>query len=132
MISHKLNEIEQISDSITIIRDGRAIETLDVKADGINEDRIIKGMVGRDLDHRFPPRTPSVGDVLLEIEDWTVQHPDDSNRLVIDRAALTIHRGEIVGLAGLMGAGRTELARASSGSPTAARSPASCARTARS
>ena len=111
MISHKLNEIEQISDSITIIRDGRAIETLDVRADGINEDRIIKGMVGRDLDHRFPPRTPSVGDVLLEIEDWTVQHPDDSNRLVVDGAALTIRRGEIVGLAGLMGAGRTELAQ---------------------
>jgi putative multiple sugar transport system ATP-binding protein len=111
MISHKLNEIELISDSITIIRDGRSIETLDVKADGINEDRIIKGMVGRDLDHRFPPRTPSVGDVLLEIENWTVQHPDDSSRLVVDRAGLTIRRGEIVGLAGLMGAGRTELAR---------------------
>jgi putative multiple sugar transport system ATP-binding protein len=111
MISHKLNEIEQISDSITIIRDGRSIETLDVKADGINEDRIIKGMVGRDLDHRFPPRTPSVGEVLLEIEGWTVQHPEDSSRLVVDGADLTIRRGEIVGLAGLMGAGRTELAR---------------------
>ena len=111
MISHKLNEIELISDSITIIRDGRSIETLDVRVDGINEDRIIKGMVGRDLDHRFPPRTPSVGEVLLEIEDWTVQHPDDSSRLVVDGAALSIRRGEIVGLAGLMGAGRTELAR---------------------
>jgi putative multiple sugar transport system ATP-binding protein len=111
MISHKLNEIEQISDSITIIRDGRSIETLNVKADGINEDRIIKGMVGRDLDHRFPPRTPSVGEMLFEIEDWTVQHPDDSHRLVVDGASLSIRRGEIVGLAGLMGAGRTELAR---------------------
>jgi putative multiple sugar transport system ATP-binding protein len=111
MISHKLNEIEMISDSITIIRDGRSIETLDVKADGINEDRIIKGMVGRDLDHRFPPRTPSVGEILFEIEDWTVQHPEDSSRLVVDGAAMTIRRGEIVGLAGLMGAGRTELAR---------------------
>jgi putative multiple sugar transport system ATP-binding protein len=111
MISHKLNEIEQISDSITIIRDGKSIETLDVKADGINEDRIIKGMVGRDLDHRYPPRTPSVGEMLFEIEDWTVQHPDDSSRLVVDGASLSIRRGEIVGLAGLMGAGRTELAR---------------------
>jgi len=111
LISHKLNEIEQIADSITIIRDGRSIETLDVRADGVSEDRIIKGMVGRDLDHRFPPRTPSVGETLLEIRDWTVQHPEDSNRLVVDGASLSIRRGEIVGLAGLMGAGRTELAR---------------------
>ena len=111
MISHKLNEIEQISDSITIIRDGRTIETLDVKGDGINEDRIIKGMVGRDLDHRYPPHEPTVGDMLLEIKDWSVLHPDDSSRYVVNRANLNIRRGEIVGLAGLMGAGRTELAR---------------------
>jgi len=111
MISHKLNEIEQISDSITIIRDGRSIETLNVKADGINEDRIIKGMVGRDLDHRFPPHEPSVGEMLVEIKDWSVLHPADSNRYVVHGANLNIRRGEIVGLAGLMGAGRTELAR---------------------
>jgi len=111
MISHKLNEIEQISDSITIIRDGRTIETLDVKAQGINEDRIIKGMVGRDLDHRYPPHEPTVGDMLLEIKDWSVVHPDDHNRYVVHGASLNIRRGEIVGLAGLMGAGRTELAR---------------------
>ncbi len=111
MISHKLNEIEQISDSITIIRDGRTIETLDVKADGINEDRIIKGMVGRDLDHRFPPHEPTVGEMLLEIKDWSVLHPDDHTRYVVHGASLNIRRGEIVGLAGLMGAGRTELAR---------------------
>jgi putative multiple sugar transport system ATP-binding protein len=111
MISHKLNEIEQISDSITIIRDGKSIETLDVIAEGINEDRIIKGMVGRDLDHRYPPHESSVGELLLEIEGWTVQHPNDATRLVVDGAGLTIRRGEIVGLAGLMGAGRTELAR---------------------
>jgi putative multiple sugar transport system ATP-binding protein len=111
MISHKLNEIEQIADSITIIRDGKSIETLNVKADGINEDRIIKGMVGRDLDHRFPPHESDVGEVLLEVRDWTVQHPDDPNRLVVRGANLNIRRGEIVGLAGLMGAGRTEFAR---------------------
>jgi putative multiple sugar transport system ATP-binding protein len=111
MISHKLNEIEQISDSITIIRDGRSIETLNVKADGINEDRIIKGMVGRDLDHRFPPHERSVGEMLVEIKDWSVLHPADSNRYVVHGANLNIRRGEIVGLAGLMGAGRTELAR---------------------
>ena len=111
MISHKLNEIEQISDSITIIRDGKTIETLNVKADGINEDRIIKGMVGRDLDNRFPPHEPTVGEMLLEIKDWSVLHPDDSNRYVVYGANLNIRRGEIVGLAGHMGAGRTELAR---------------------
>jgi putative multiple sugar transport system ATP-binding protein len=111
MISHKLNEIEQISDSITIIRDGRTIETLDVRADGINEDRIIRGMVGRDLDHRYPPHTPDIGETLFEIRDWTVFHPDDPTRVVVNQANLTVRRGEIVGLAGLMGAGRTELAR---------------------
>ena len=111
MISHKLNEIEQISDSITILRDGRTIETLDVKAQGINEDRIIKGMVGRDLDHRYPPHEPTVGEMLLEIKDWSVVHPDDDSRYVVHDASLNIRRGEIVGLAGLMGAGRTELAR---------------------
>ena len=111
MISHKLNEIERISDSITIIRDGRTIETLNVKADGINEDRIIKGMVGRDLDHRYPPHVPTIGEMLLEIKDWSVLHPDDSSRYVVQGATLNIRRGEIVGLAGLMGAGRTELAR---------------------
>ena len=111
MISHKLNEIEQISDSITIIRDGRTIETLNVKSDGINEDRIIKAMVGRDLDHRYPPHEPTVGEMLLEIKDWSVLHPDDNNRYVVNGASLNIRRGEIVGLAGLMGAGRTELAR---------------------
>jgi putative multiple sugar transport system ATP-binding protein len=111
MISHKLNEIQMIADSITIIRDGRSIETLDVGAQQVDEDRIIKGMVGRDLDHRYPPHVSSVGDVLFEIDGWTVQHPHDATRLVVDGATLTIRRGEIVGLAGLMGAGRTELAR---------------------
>ncbi|TPG14774.1 multiple monosaccharide ABC transporter ATP-binding protein [Pedococcus bigeumensis] len=111
MISHKLGEIEEVSDSITIIRDGRTIETLDVTMGEVNENRIIRGMVGRDLDHRFPPHEPSVGDLLLEIRDWSVGHPHDSSRLVVKNANLSIRRGEIVGLAGLMGAGRTELAR---------------------
>ncbi|GAB3076833.1 MULTISPECIES: multiple monosaccharide ABC transporter ATP-binding protein [unclassified Phycicoccus] len=111
MISHKLNEIEEIADSITIIRDGRTIETLDVRRGEVNEDRIIRGMVGRDLDHRFPPHESTVGETLLEIRDWTVAHPDDSSRLVVKGASMTVRRGEIVGLAGLMGAGRTELAR---------------------
>ncbi len=111
VISHKLNEIEQIADSITIIRDGKAIETLDVHSEGgINEDRIIRGMVGRSLESRFPDRHPNIGDVLFEVRDWTVQHPQASERLVVKGANLTVRKGEIVGLAGLMGAGRTELA----------------------
>ncbi|MCC6495222.1 MAG: sugar ABC transporter ATP-binding protein [Propionibacteriaceae bacterium] len=111
MISHKLNEIEAISDSITIIRDGRTIETLNIADEGVNEDRIIRGMVGRDLEHRYPEHTPHVGEPLMEIRNWTVAHPDDGERLVVKGASLNVRRGEIVGLAGLMGAGRTEFAR---------------------
>jgi putative multiple sugar transport system ATP-binding protein len=112
MISHKLNEIEQIADRITIIRDGRTIETLDVTQGGVDEDRIIRGMVGRDLENRFPDHTPNIRDeVLLEVQGWTVMHPQDHARTVIEDANLTVRAGEIVGIAGLMGAGRTELAR---------------------
>ena len=111
IISHKLNEIEAIADTTTIIRDGRTIESLDMHgADAVTEERIIRGMVGRPLDHRFPDRTPRIGEEVLRIEDWTVHHPVDQARKVVDRASLTVRRGEIVGLAGLMGAGRTELA----------------------
>ena len=111
MISHKLNEIARVADAITILRDGRTIETLDVSAGDVDEDRIIRGMVGRDLEHRFPDHEPTIGDVLLEVRDWTVAHPSDHQRQVIRSVDLTVHHGEIVGIAGLMGAGRTELAR---------------------
>jgi putative multiple sugar transport system ATP-binding protein len=108
IISHKLNEVTRIADSITILRDGRTIETL--PAAEVTEERIISGMVGRDLEHRFPPRTPDVGEEVLRIEDWTVHSPSQPDRVVVDNATLSLRRGEIVGLAGLMGAGRTELA----------------------
>jgi putative multiple sugar transport system ATP-binding protein len=111
IISHKLNEIEQIADSITIIRDGKSIETLDVKADGVDEDRIIKGMVGRTLESRFPEHTPKIGEVFFEVKNWTVAHPQIQDRLVCKNSSFFVRRGEIVGFAGLMGAGRTELAR---------------------
>ena len=111
MISHKLNEIEQIADEITIIRDGRSIETLDISQGAVDEDRIIRGMVGRDLENRFPHHTPSIGEVMFEVRDWTVMHPQDHGRTVIARANVSVRQGEIVGIAGLMGAGRTELAR---------------------
>ncbi|WP_328859426.1 multiple monosaccharide ABC transporter ATP-binding protein [Streptomyces sp. NBC_00306] len=114
IISHKLNEIARVADSVTIIRDGRSIETLDVKATETTEERIISGMVGRDLDHRFPERTPHQPEQdaspALEIRGWTVHHPIDRHRKVVDNVTLNVRRGEIVGIAGLMGAGRTELA----------------------
>jgi putative multiple sugar transport system ATP-binding protein len=110
MISHKLNEIEQIADTITIIRDGKVIETLDVRGGDVDEDRIIRGMVGRSLDSRFPDRTPKIGETFFEVKDWTVRHPINAERLVCKHESFFVRKGEIVGLAGLMGAGRTELA----------------------
>ncbi|MFG1820889.1 multiple monosaccharide ABC transporter ATP-binding protein [Microbispora bryophytorum] len=110
IISHKLNEVIAIADSVTILRDGHTIETLDMAADSVTEDRVISGMVGRALDNRFPPRTPAIGEEAFRIEDWTVYSPSQPGRKVVDGASLTLRRGEIVGLAGLMGAGRTELA----------------------
>ncbi|GAA3451835.1 multiple monosaccharide ABC transporter ATP-binding protein [Dactylosporangium matsuzakiense] len=110
MISHKLNEIEDVADSITILRDGKTVETLEVGAEGVNEDRIVRGMVGRDLESRFPDHTPNIGEVFFEVRDWTVRHPISADRLVCKHSNFNVRRGEIVGFAGLMGAGRTELA----------------------
>lgn len=110
IISHKLNEIAKVADSITILRDGKTIETLDVRLDEVTEDRIIKGMVGRDLSHRYPERVPNIGETIFEVKNWTVYHPQHQERKMIDDVHFHIRRGEIVGIAGLMGAGRTELA----------------------
>jgi putative multiple sugar transport system ATP-binding protein len=111
IISHKLNEIAEIADRTTIIRDGRTIETIDMADPSSTQDRIIRGMVGRDLEHRFPERTSVVGDEVLRVENWTVFHPTQPGRKVIEDASFTVRAGEVVGIAGLMGAGRTELAR---------------------
>ncbi|MFS0862211.1 multiple monosaccharide ABC transporter ATP-binding protein [Fredinandcohnia sp. 179-A 10B2 NHS] len=110
IISHKLNEISKVADSITILRDGQSIETIEVQDGKVSEDRIIKGMVGRELTNRYPTRTPNIGEVIFEVKDWEVYHPLHSDRKVIDNVNLSIKKGEIVGIAGLMGAGRTELA----------------------
>jgi putative multiple sugar transport system ATP-binding protein len=109
MISHKLNEIEQIADSITILRDGTTIETLDKARDDISEPRIIKGMVGREIHDRFPSRKSNIGGVTLEAKNWTVYHPLYQGRKVCDNVDINIRKGEVVGIGGLMGAGRTEL-----------------------
>ncbi|HBD91371.1 MAG TPA: ABC transporter ATP-binding protein, partial [Gemmobacter sp.] len=110
LISHKLEEIARVSDSITIIRDGRVIETLDNESHQIDQDRIIKSMVGREIVDRFPKRSSRVGEVVFQVEDWNVYHPQFEDRQVISNVSLNLRRGEVIGLAGLMGAGRTELA----------------------
>jgi putative multiple sugar transport system ATP-binding protein len=108
IISHKLNEIVTVADRITILRDGQTIETLE--NEDINEERIIKGMVGRDLTNRYPERQPQIGEVYFEVKDWTVHHPIDGSRTMNNNIHVSIRRGEIIGIAGLMGAGRTEFA----------------------
>lgn len=111
IISHKLNEISYVADKITVIRDGSTIETLDKAVDDISEDRIIKGMVGRDLTDRFPKRAEKhIGEINLEVKDWTVYHPLYTERKVVDNVSMNVRKGEVVGISGLMGAGRTELA----------------------
>jgi putative multiple sugar transport system ATP-binding protein len=110
IISHKLNEISRVADSITVIRDGSTVDALDCKAESVSEDRIIKAMVGREMSDRYPKRTPQIGDVIFKVRDWKVQHPTQRDRAVIKGVNLTARRGEIVGIAGLMGSGRTELA----------------------
>jgi putative multiple sugar transport system ATP-binding protein len=109
MISHKLNEIEEIADSTTIIRDGKTIETLEIGPD-LTQDRIIRGMVGRSLDNRYPDHEPKIGEEIFAVKDWNVHHPTQQDRTVVNNAELHVRSGEIVGIAGLMGAGRTELA----------------------
>lgn len=110
LISHKLNEVMKVADSITVLRDGTTIETLDKNSPEVNEDRIIKGMVGRDLVDRFPKRTPKIGEVVFEVSDWNVYDPLVDGRKVIKDVSINVRKGEIVGLSGLMGSGRTELA----------------------
>ena len=115
LISHKLEEVMRVSDQITILRDGRTVETLTVERDArghpsVDEDRVIRGMVGRDLDQRYPDREGDIGPVRFEVHDWTVDHPTQAGRRVVEGVDLTLRVGEVVGLAGLMGAGRTEFA----------------------
>jgi putative multiple sugar transport system ATP-binding protein len=110
IISHKLNEISQVADRITVLRDGSVIETLDCRMEHISEDRIIRQMVGRALSDRYPRRSPKIGEVIFSVSDWTVHHPQQPARKVVRNVSLDVRRGEIVGIAGLMGAGRTEFA----------------------
>ena len=111
IISHKLNEVSYVADKITVVRDGSTIETLDKETDDISEERIIKGMVGREIVDRFPKRHDvEIGDISLEVEDWNVYHPLYPEKKVVDNVSFNVRKGEVVGIYGLMGAGRTELA----------------------
>ncbi len=111
IITHKLNEVVYVADKITVVRDGSTVETMDCHTMEINEDRIIRGMVGREITDRFPKRSNvEIGEVNMEVTDWTVYHPVYAERKVVDSVSMNVRKGEVVGIYGLMGAGRTELA----------------------
>lgn len=110
LISHKLNEISQVADRITVIRDGATVSTMDCVEEEISESRIVARMVGRDMTQRYPDRTPRIGPPLLEVKRWNVWHPESSARHLIRDIDLSVAAGEVVGIAGLMGSGRTEFA----------------------
>ena len=112
IITHKLNEVAYVADKITVVRDGATIETIDNRGpEPVSEDRIIRGMVGREITNRFPKRdNVKIGDIKMEIDHWTVQHPLYPERKVVNDVSMYVRSGEVVGIYGLMGAGRTELA----------------------
>lgn len=110
IISHKLNEVRRVADTVTVIRDGTSVSIMEAEKGEITEDRIVRDMVGRDMADRYPRRARRAGETLMEVKGWNVWHPQHSERQMIDDVNLTVRAGEVVGIAGLMGAGRTELA----------------------
>lgn len=111
IISHKLNEIKAITDNVTIIRDGTTIGKMENSAEHpLDQDELIHRMVGRELTNLYPEHESTIGEEVFRIEDWVLHHPLDQQRVIVDHANLYARSGEIVGIAGLMGAGRTELA----------------------
>lgn len=110
IISHKLNEVTKVTDEITVIRDSASIETLTKSSGEISEDRIIRGMVGRDIVDRYPKRECNIGEVCFQVKDWTAYSEEISSKIVINHVNFNVRKGEVIGIAGLMGAGRTELA----------------------
>jgi putative multiple sugar transport system ATP-binding protein len=110
LISHKLNEVAKIAERITVLRDGATVASLDCREQRPEQALIIRHMVGREMADRYPRRTPRIGEMLFELQDWRVRHPLHREREAVKGVNLGVRRGEIVGIAGLMGAGRTELA----------------------
>lgn len=118
MISHKLKEIISIADTITVLRDGATICSMDTKAQEVTEQEIIKYMVGREIENIYPKRAKKdQGEICFEIKDWTVEDVT-KGREILHHISLNVRKGEIVGLQGLMGAGRTELAMSLFGNPS--------------
>jgi putative multiple sugar transport system ATP-binding protein len=110
IITHKLNEVRKVADQITVLRDGMTVKTLDCHQEEISEDVIIRNMVGRDLEDRYPPRDVPIGETILEVKNWNAYHQQHRDRKVLHDINVTVRKGEVVGIAGLMGAGRTEFA----------------------
>jgi putative multiple sugar transport system ATP-binding protein len=110
LITHKLNEVMKVADRITVIRDGKTVDTLDTHTAQVSEDRIIQAMVGRELTDRYPPREAQIGEPIFEVKDWSCYHPLHADRQMIKNVSMHARKGEVVGIAGLMGAGRTEFA----------------------
>jgi len=110
LISHKLNEIARVADAVTVLRDGSSVQTLDCSAGPADENEVIRAMVGRAMADRYPPRTPTIGAVGFEVSGWQAHHPQRPERPFLQDLNLHVRRGEVVGIAGLMGAGRTEFA----------------------
>ncbi len=111
MISHKLNEIAAISDAVTVIRDGQTVESYEVVAGQVDEDKIIRSMVGRSIENRYPEHESHPGDIIFEVSNWCVEDAEVSGKMLCKNSSFNVRAGEIVGFAGLMGAGRTELMR---------------------
>jgi putative multiple sugar transport system ATP-binding protein len=117
MISHKIKEVIAIADTVTVLRDGQTICSLSAAKGEISEGIIIKHMVGREIDNIYPKRiNKSFGDTVLEVIDWSAYNPK-TGRDILHNLDFNVRRGEIVGIAGLMGAGRTELAHSIFGNP---------------
>ena len=109
MISHKLDEVLAVADSITILRDGQSIVSYDLSERKVSEHEIIRGMVGRELKNLFPQKEPDIGDVVFEVKNWNVFHPDYHEMKIVEDASFFVRKGEIISFCGPMGAGRTEL-----------------------
>ncbi len=111
MISHKLNEIAEIADYVTVLRDGLTVDGYEVEAGHVDENKIIRSMVGRSIENRYPEHESNIGEVIFEVSDWCVEDPQVEGRMLCKNSSFNVRAGEIVGFAGLMGAGRTELMR---------------------
>ena len=117
LISHKLKEVIEIADAVTVLRDGQTICTLEASKGEVTESRLIKNMVGREINNIYPPKEiTELGETVLEVRNWNAYNPV-LGRVILKDVNFNVKRGEIIGIAGLMGSGRTELALSIFGNP---------------